>query len=775
MERSEMKLTSSDKRFAILRPVISEPRLDRLFIAENVDDFLAYVNDIPASERSVAIDFETKGNVPAHPEFKAVGVGLACSIGSIYLDLSDMNTSGQYEVLKSVVRLPLIAHNLYFDASVFYKLGFNLDEINFHACTYVLYKQLANEGFLGQSWGLAAAQIDMLGWKNTNKDAVAEWLSVNGHTKKNVSSKIKAKLEAKEELSEDEYASLISCADKSQLFRAPVDVLGHYCCLDAESTWMLYDLVLSPALSRVPPQTWQMHQDGFIELIKILIENHFIGITVDLPRMQAYNEKLIVQIDEAKVKLRSFPGLCGFIQEKEEGWLKGITVPPQFKKDGKLSKNYENYLKKLEEIKLGTNEKLNKEYRFNMNGDELAEYVYSEYLTYDIIREAGPDARGRIKLTGGPVNVGAELDMTKSGALPMDKAAFPNFGELGTALLELSKLEKLQQYVSAGIAKALETGDGKAHPQYRVHGTLTSRLAGGGDSELKANYQQLPSDSEYLSCYICPPDTVMIQADVAALEPHCLAELSRSKKYLELYGPNAKSHDIYLFNGLNIKYFKKKVVDSGYNPDEPASIEAAKSALKKERNMLKVLTLSSSYGAGPGKIFATLKQQGVNISFEEVEQIHKDYWGPDLYGDVKEFEREIAREWKENGGWYLDGLGCVVCLDEKRKKDYLNACIQRTGHEILILFLTQFLKPRLREAGLWFSWYLPDMHDETIYLVKKEDAKRAMEIHQEAVSDLNKWLGGVTSLDMSPKLINNLAERKLDEKYITIEGVDDDS
>ena len=769
-----MKLTSSDKRFAILRPVVSTPRLDQLWLADNAGDFLAYVKDIPATERAVAVDFETKGNVPAHPEFRAVGVSLSCSIGSCYLHLDGMSEDEQRDVLNSIIHLPLIAHNFYFDASVFYNLGFDLDNINMHACTYVLYKQLAGEGFLGQSWGLSAVETDMLGWLQTNKDEVGEWLSAHGHTKANVSIKVKEKYHTGELLTEEEYKKFVSCADKSKLYLVPAAVLGKYCGLDSDATWQFYTLVLEPALQRVPPMTWSMHVDGFIELSKILIENHFQGITVDLPRMEAYRAQLITQIAQAKSSIREFEGLKEFIAVKEAEWLADIKAPEQFKKDGKPSKNYAKYLEKLELIKEGTDEKLNKDFKFNVNGDEMAEYVYTQYLQYEIIREPGPDARGRIKLVGGQGNTGADLDMTKSGALPMDKAAFPNFGELGKLLLNISKLEKLCQYVSAGIGKALETGDGRAHPQYRVHGTLTSRLAGGGDSELKANYQQLPSDNEYLSCYMCPDNLVMIQADVAALEPHCLAELSRSKKYLELYGPGAKSHDIYLFNGLNLKHFKKKIIESGYNPEDPASVESAKSFCKKERNILKVLTLSSSYGAGPGKIFATLKQQGVDITYQDVEQIHKDYWGPELYGDVKEFERELKREWKENGGWVLNGMGCTCAVDERVMKDLNNRVIQSTGHQILTLFLTQFLKPKLREANIWYQWYLPDMHDETIYLVRKEDAKLAMKLHQQAVDELNEWLGGVTKLDMTPKLINNLAERKLDEKDITIEGLEEE-
>jgi DNA polymerase I-like protein with 3'-5' exonuclease and polymerase domains len=766
-----VKLTSSDKRFSLLKPIVSAPRLDQIYLAESVDDFLCYVNDIPATEKAVALDFETRGNVPAHPDFRAVGVGLSCSIGSMYLDLSWAEAENQRRILEKVIHLPLIAHNAYFDLSVFYKLGFQLDSINTLACTYVLYKQLANEGFLQQSWGLKSAMIDMLGWPETNEEGIDLWLIRNGYITNE--SQLRAldtpeKREARYN-ERDKNGGRKLKPDKGEMWRVPAGILGRYCAMDADATWQLYTEVLYPATLRIPPQTAMLHNEGFIPLIKALIENHFDGMTVDAEGMQTRLSELDAEIVSLNAQLRELPLLKEFIEEKEAQWLSEITVPEQFKKDGKPSKNYENYLKKLEEIKAGTNEKLNKDFRFNPNGDELGEFIYERYVTFEVIREPMPDNRGRIRITGGNGKAGFELDMTESGKLPTNKDAFPALGDLGALLARLSKTQKLQGYVSAGLAKLSECGDGVAHPQYRVHGTLTGRLAGGGDSELKANYQQLPSDDAYLKCYHSPPGMVLVQADFAALEPHALAELSRSKKYLELYGPGAKAHDIYLFNGLNLRYFKKKITESGYDPDKPETVEEAKSVCKKERNILKVLTLSSAYGAGPGKICATLKMQGVDMSFEEVQQIHADYWGPELYGDVKEFERELLRELKENQGWVLDGLGCATCVDEKFKKDLINRVIQRTGHEILILFLFKFLKPRLVKAGIRFKWYLPDLHDETIYAVPKEQAIQAMEIHRAAVDELNSWLGGVTSHNMEPKLINNLAERKVDEKNILLE------
>jgi len=171
---------------------------------------------------------------------------------------------------------------------------------------------------------------------------------------------------------------------------------------------------------------------------------------------------------------------------------------------------------------------------------------------------------------------------------------------------------------------------------------------------------------------------------------------------------------------------------------------------------------NSSYGAGPYKIWSTLQLQGVDISFKEVEAIHADYWGPNLYGGVKRFQALLDREWRENKGWVLDALGCAIPVSERLKKDIINRSVQSGGHKILVLFLTKFLRPALIEAGIEFHWYIPDLHDETIYEVRQDQADQALSIHRAAVDSLNEWLGGVTKIKMEPKLIQHLGERKDD-------------
>lgn len=68
----------------------------------------------------------------------------------------------------------------------------------------------------------------------------------------------------------------------------------------------------------------------------------------------------------------------------------------------------------------------------------------------------------------------------------------------------------------------------------------------------------------------------------------------------------------------------------------------------------------------------------------------------------------------------------------------------------------------LDDAGIDYKWYIPDLHDETIYQVREDQAEKALEIHAEAVVGLNNYLAGLTKIKMEPKLMRSLAERKDD-------------
>lgn len=245
-----------------------------------------------------------------------------------------------------------------------------------------------------------------------------------------------------------------------------------------------------------------------------------------------------------------------------------------------------------------------------------------------------------------------------------------------------------------------------------------------------------------------------------ALEPGVLAELSQCPEYMKLYGPNAKPNDIYLFVASKTQALGERVRKYGYDPDSPTpeAIQATKKNAKKDRSIAKVFHLASGYGAGAGKIFKTLQSQGVtDITFDMAKQMHSDYW--QLFKRVKEFEQELLDERKDNGGWFLDGLGNPVTVGKWKEIDTLNTNIQGTGHRILVKHIANVMKLRDKH-NISFHMTIPDFHDEVTVECHESVKDEVVALFNEAEQLTNKQLGGMVYFKIEPEVCYTFADFK---------------
>lgn len=124
----------------------------------------------------------------------------------------------------------------------------------------------------------------------------------------------------------------------------------------------------------------------------------------------------------------------------------------------------------------------------------------------------------------------AEVELTPTGNLKLDKKILPKLGTAGQLLTEYNRIQKELGYVNAMLKQS--EGD-IHHTQLRVEGTKTGRCAGTGG----LNCQQLPKSKGYLDCLIPKEGYVFIQMDINSLEAVVVAELSECPSYLSLYNP----------------------------------------------------------------------------------------------------------------------------------------------------------------------------------------------------------------------------------------------
>lgn len=665
------------------------------------------------NSRTVALDYETKGTSIYSDDFEVVGIGLAGDNVRVYLpNTSKSNWSYLHSKLAQFDNL--IAHNIMFDGSVFYKQAKR--HAKWKACTLAMYKQLSSEGYHNQRWGLKSAQIDVLEWHETNEVDLNDWL-INQKLIKNGP---KQKIKETEAAYHERYVDWVRTTDqkisvdKSKMHLAPAKILGKYCILDCESTYLLYEKHFSPLMESFP-EVKEYHEGIFLHLVYILIEQYLRGMQVDVVALEAQRASLAKSIVEVSQEIREHSELGAYIAAWEQAKLnvqlekeptkykkkkKISEAPKKFKKDGTESKAYLNWLRRKEEIETSAPEETkvwqnwldktdrirNKEeaaYLFNLNskmqirkmiyGDEEVKGIIThrhkkDHIAFDMF---GKGQIGLIEVLKGEKWV--EVEMTKSGALPVDSMALKQMGESGALLAKYSSFAKELTYISA-YKEMLNFNHGIAtiHPNFMAPGTLTGRL-----SSRNPNVQQMPKSEGTLKCFTPRQGNVIVQVDHNALEQVVLAELSRDESMMKLYGDDAPDNDVYLFTGSYLPVIGPQIRAAGYDPENPTAegIANAKKEAKKARGIAKVVVLASGYGAGAKKIFKTLTLNDVDISLKEVEQIHATYW--EIYGGVKTYQKTLLETWRHNGGYVLNDFNQPICVDDKKQKDVLNRmCIQ---------------------------------------------------------------------------------------------------
>lgn len=739
--------------FVLLTPGLHPPRQGSTF------QLLATYRDIPwilesaAKSQFLAVDLETRGG-DYSGDIDIIGIGLAWDTGSCYLHWADLFPSSRSRIAAALLHHPgVIAHNVYFDGGVIRRLWER--HANWYACTYALYAYLANES-PERKWGLKAAQTELLGWESSNEGELDEWLVTNGYYIGN------RRLDGSPEYLLSEFQQGKLKPDKGEMWRAPPDVLGKYCVLDAEACYLLFTEVLNPVYQKFPGLQ-QLFPEVMRE-IEILIDQRLHGILVDRDGLRSRSAALLAEISQLEQKFLEHSQTKNHIREIEmhlilplresepEKYLKQKwpTEPPKFRKDGSMSKSWQNWKQKTDEMRrLGpelsknwTNwqarltsaiEGTNPDYRFNVNsGPQLRELLY-EKLKFE----------PRI--------------YTETGLPAIGHKAYKHMGELGRILSERADLVKELSYVDKYI-ELVAAGRDTIHPSYRAPGTVTGRL-----SSKEPNMQQIPKTRAMMSLFHARPGHVWVDLDFSALEPVVLTEFSQDENLLRIYGDAAPKNDIYLYVAASIPTYRSQILATGYDPlnPRPEALASAKRDCKGIRSICKTVVLACQYGAGVNKVMQTLEQDDVFLSYEEVEAIHSGYWN--LFAKVRDFQRALWYEWRRNTGYILNGLGRPMCVPEDYTKDLLNRFVQSTGHDILTKYIT-LLSQRLDDNDIPWSPIIIDFHDATTVEVPEEHAELTVRMFEASMDDLNYLLQGTVKLRGVPTVGVNLADVKEPEE-----------
>lgn len=330
----------------------------------------------------------------------------------------------------------------------------------------------------------------------------------------------------------------------------------------------------------------------------------------------------------------------------------------------------------------------------------------------------------------------------------------------------LHNAEEVQKYlVTSGYEARMTKHYSSDSSKRKDYYTLSIKKT--GDIRLRRDDVEISLYNGMVGCVTVPEGFIIVRSEGqtfvtgnCALEPCVLTAASRDPSMLKIYHPSQPKNDIYLFVAAHIRGLGDNILKY-YNPDCPTkeSIAEAKKNCKKDRSIAKVLTLSASYNAGPKTIRDTLSLSGVELSFEEVEDIHRDYW--ELFAGIKEFERDLKQEWFRNKGWVLDGTGLPITVCEDLTKDLVNRYAQQTGHNLLMVLIKNIMQLREERRVTMYPW-ISDFHDETMWEVPDACVDDAVKILNDAVDQLNKDLTTDILITGMPEVGTCLADFKVE-------------
>lgn len=724
MEQTPLVTTRADSNYVLLQPTHLPARTGPGFQFFLEPSEITNLRQWLGESRIVAIDFETRGSdyslrVPDQTE--VVGIGLAWDTGSCYIDCASFHREHLDDIWTIILSHPrLVAHNVYFDGGYLYQHTGRHG--NWAGCTYALTAQLANES-PEQRWGLKHLMTSLLLWENSNEEELDWWLISNGyHNCPALVDRSEENLRRKMNASN---SSLLP--DKAEMWRAPAAILGKYCCLDVDATYLLYTEILEPVAQKFPGL--QSHHTRFLGLIRRLIDQKISGILVNREGLLA--RAGVLQTDSEKLLLQfcSDERVTPHILELEAAMLQEHLdkEPARLKKDGDPSKNWIKWDIRRSQI---TNREL-PEYLFNLNSD-----VQMRKLLYDKL--------------GMPI---AESLRTESGQPSTSNKALSKMGDLTLPLIEYNYLQKELGYIQAYI-EATETRS-TIHPSFRCPGTITDRL-----SSKEPNLQQIPKSKAVMGLWLANPGEVWVDIDFAALESVVAAEFSQDPNLLALYSDSAPENDIHLFVASKVPgEFGRRVLATGYTPINPiaGSVSRAKKECKKERSIAKTVVYACQFGAGVNKVMEQLENDGVILERHEVETIHGTYWS--TFAGLKDFARSLEYEWRRNGGYILNGMGRPMAVSEDYKKDVLNRFIQSTGHDLLVMYV-EIMCNLLDQSGIPWRPVIIDWHDSTCVGVPIAHEQEVITILNRAMDLLNSRLGGIIKHRGKPSSGFSLADTK---------------
>lgn len=653
----------------------------------------------------LALDLETSGLDPFLPNSFIRSVSISGSLGRcLALDFKDLPDKAKARFWDWASSYPhgFVMHNAVFDASWCQLHG---KKVKVHRCTSVMFRNVSNEGYVGQRWGLKVAMEEILGWSEVNTPLLDKWLHDN-------------KL------------------GKGDMCLAPWSILGPYNALDAGATYQLYSHITGSLIS--PFETLEDYWDNEIAtMIDVIVEQYTHGLYVDMNKLNKSLEELDREVQDRSSQFLSQSTVAPQIVEYNRQFIEAMNVNKhsQFTSKGEENLNWVKHNAKVESLK-GLQ-------HFNIDSNEHLKWLFFTQLKKIPVRFVEKKVDGRKVRTDNP---------------SVDKKALPLLGEETRPLIEYRNSRDILKFLTA--INNIQV-NGVMHPSLTISGTVTGRLSGGlqDDTGQKFNLQNIVNDNRVFDTLIAPPHYKIIYSDFSSLEPHVLTQFSGDPRLRELYLNNS-NHDLYLWYGANTSFFGEGIRKI-YPLNDPTKelVSQAKKELKDLRKALKIIYLGISYGMGAKKLMEDVNNQtDFTLSLKDATRIIKEYF---LFfpGIARFIERLDLLYVKNDEKFILNPRGRPLFSNMEDRRKLMNKFIQSGGHDCLMLYI-HFIKELNTELNAGMIPYHVDLHDATMWIYPDNDKSEVLArfIYDEALNRLNETLDWEVKLKAEIKIGNNLGD-----------------
>lgn len=399
----------------------------------------------------------------------------------------------------------------------------------------------------------------------------------------------------------------------------------------------------------------------------------------------------------------------------------------------------------------------------NINGVDVDVNKYKEVndkleqevlrLNSELLVELGEDYSLQVDLWGKPVGVTSSINFNSSqqlikifNDLGLEITEKTDSGNLSVGKNTINKYKKhpfvklLYQYK---IANKLMNGfvaplpdfiqkDNKVRPSFNDCGARTGRL-----SCSQPNLQQLPNNRDdynpidFRSLFIAPPGYKMLTVDYSGQEVAVAAQVSRDPTLVESL---CNGYDMHL--AIANQFYNLGIPKECLNKSHP-DYERYKSEHEDTRKKAKVITFGLMYGKGA---YGFSKDFG--ISEDEAQEIVDKYFAgmPKLKEAIDTTAEELKRD-----GYVVNLAGRKRHFESNEQGYYPNSAFRQAFN-----FKIQGFSADMIRAAMVNTWYrsmkhkawdlkpIMTVHDEAVYIVKKEYLNEAVVMVKQSFEDVCK-------------------------------------